>query len=107
MSGVIVNAALRHAARAARNGSNILVYSNGGDIVLVVNAIERGGKITGECATRKVSSAAMARAVVARYVGDLHMFTHLSAASTLDASIAYAQAAWRHANRRAGRRMVA
>lgn len=95
---------------AARDGKNITLYSSGGELVLVLGAYEAGKplapQVRGECHTRRVASSGIARAVLARYSADLRTFTHLRPEQVLDASITYAEAGWRWACRRAGRRVA-
>jgi hypothetical protein len=106
----IKSTALRHAVYAASKGHNLVLYTNGPRIVLVLHAHTKSApdlltaQIEGIVHERVVSSSGMARAVVDRYSADLRMLDKHAPEQVLDASIAYAAAAWRVACRRAGRR---
>lgn len=104
MSKNLVDVSLRHAARNAQRGFNSTLYSNGSTLLLVMDTEVKGTKIRGQVFERTASSSALARAVVERFYRDWHTFPHLSPGGALSASIAYAEAAWRTANRRMGRR---
>src|SRR4051812_35571052 len=105
-------AAFKHALRASARGCNVLSYHDGQRVIIVLNAAvtrSRDGseRVRGKQLTRTVSSAALARAVIARFGSDLNnaAFSHLSPAHVLDASVMYATAAWRLANLRRGKRV--
>lgn len=101
---VSAHTALRHAARGAREGGNVCLYSRGSELVLVLGAHELSGRIHGQVHSMRVASAGLARAVVARYSADLTTFGDRSPQDVLAASVLYAESAWRWARRRAGRR---
>jgi hypothetical protein len=88
--------AFRTAAAYSEQSTGVVLYNNGGRLVLA----ERGEII----ATRIVSSSAMANRVHGYYLEKLATFPHLHAVDALNAAVDHAEAAWRVANRRMGRR---
>lgn len=95
--------AINHAIREAQRGNNVLSYHNGARITIILNAQVVGSRVKGTELTRTVSSSGLAKAVVKRFGTDLNAMTHLTPPQVLDASVTYAEAAYRHACRRSGR----
>mgnify|MGYP001614089016 CR=1 FL=1 len=97
----VANIALQTAYATGRPYAHV----SGCAVVLITNARRsKSHGLEGDGARREFKSAALARSVGARGLQGMANFPHLSPGQALDAAEMYAAAAYRHAQRRRGRR---